>query len=266
MRNVKNILRVMLLGMAWFCSQTLWSATEADKNLNSKYFEDAACTQLKPEYQAMTDEALTDSLTGDAMSGLMVSIVLKIKNQTWSAYEEGFRIHSYKPYSDANYWNEKMMSSGGSYMGNPTGIYAENDGDEIYVFVDSSIPSGSTLYIAGCVENDLITNSTTGTRLTRGLNVISGTKNALYYILSTADTRTMKKKLDEWPDMRIHIEGGQVNGYYDVNFHASADYLKLMRAAKLNRFTIRGGHSLYHLKTASFKQVFTTAAKMNKSI
>lgn len=266
MRNVKNILRVMLLGMAWFCSQTLWSATEADKTLNSKYFEDAACTQLKPEYQAMTDEALTDSLTGDGMSGLMVSIVLKIKNQTWSAYEEGFRIHSYKPYSDANYWNEKMMSSGGSYMGNPTGIYAENDGDEIYVFVDSSIPSGSTLYIAGCVENDLITNSTTGTRLTKGLNVISGTKNALYYILYTADTRTMKKKLDEWPDMRIHIEGGQVNGYYDVNFHASADYLKLMRAAKLNRFTIRGGHSLYHLKTASFKQVFTTAAKMNKSI
>ena len=252
--------------MALLCSQTLWAVTEADKTLNGKYFEDAACTQLKPQYQTMTDEQLTDSLAGDGMSGMMVSMALKIKNQAWATYEEGFRIHSYKPYSDANYWNEKMMSSGGSYMGNPTGIYAENDGDEIYVFVDSSIPSGSTLYIAGCVENDLITNSTTGTRLTKGLNVISGTKNALYYILYTADTRTMKKKLDEWPDMRIHIEGGQVNGYYDVNFHASADYLKLMRAAKLNRFTIRGGHSLYHLKTASFKQVFTTAAKMNKSI
>lgn len=256
----------MLMGMALLCSQTLWAVTEADKTLNGKYFEDAACTQLKPQYQTMTDEQLTDSLAGDGMSGMMVSMALKIKNQAWATYEEGFRIHSYKPYSDANYWNEKMMSSGGSYMGNPTGIYAENDGDEIYVFVDSSIPSGSTLYIAGCVENDLITNSTTGTRLTKGLNVISGTKNALYYILYTADTRTMKKKLDEWPDMRIHIEGGQVNGYYDVNFHASADYLKLMRAAKLNRFTIRGGHSLYHLKTASFKQVFTTAAKMNKSI
>lgn len=256
----------MLMGMALLCSQTLWAVTEADKTLNGKYFEDAACTQLKPQYQAMTDEQLTDSLSGDGMSGMMVSMALKIKNQAWAAYEEGFRIHSYRPYSDANYWNEKMMSSGGSYMGNPTGIYAEDDGEEIYVFVNDDVPSDATLYFAGCVENQMITDAATGTRLTKGLNIVRGTKNALYYIVYTADTRTMKKTLSEWPDMRIHIEGGQVNGYYDVNFHASTDYLKLLRAAKLNRFTIRGAHSLYHLKTASFKQVFTTSTKMNKSI
>lgn len=244
---------------------------EEDPNIIAKtkagdFFEDVACTQLKPEYQAMSDEDLTAVLTEVGMPELMITIALKVKNQSWAAYEHDFRIHSYKAYSDANYWNDKMMSSGGSYMGNPTGIYAEKDGDELFVFVDSDIPSGATLYFAGCVENDLVTSATAGTKLEKGLNVIEGTKNALYYIIYTADTRSMKKTLSEWPDMKIHVEGGKVNGYYDVNFHTSADYLKILRAAKLNRFTVRGGHSLYNLKTASYKEVFTTAAKMDKSI
>ncbi|MBR5395702.1 MAG: leucine-rich repeat protein [Bacteroidaceae bacterium] len=246
-------------------------AMEADPNtiaktLSGNFFEDTACTQLKPECQAMSDEELTAAMTAVGMPELMITTALKVKNGTWAAYEQDFRIHSYKAYSDASYWNNKMMASGGSYMGNPTGIYAENDGDEIYVFVDADVPSDATLYFTGCVENQLIYSAQTGTRLEKGLNIIDGTKNALYYIVYTADTKSMKKTLSEWPEMKIHVEGGKVNGYYDVNFHTSTDFLKILRAAKLNRFTVRGGHSLYHLKTASFKQVFTTAAKMDKSI
>ena len=221
------------------------------KTLYGNFFEDAAATQLKAEYQAMSDEDLTAAMNEVGMPELMIATALKVKDSTWVAYEEGFRIHSYKAYSDANYWNNKMMASGGSYMGNPTGIYAENDGDEIYVFVDEDVPSDATLYFAGCVENQLVTNATTGTKLAKGLNIIDGVKNALYYIVYTADTRSMKKTLSEWPEMKIHVEGGKVNGYYDVNYHASADYLKIRNASKLGRFTVRGAHSLYHLKTAS---------------
>ena len=244
---------------------------EADPNviaqtLCGNYFEDAACTQLKPEYQAMSDEELTAALTEVGMPEWMIATALKVKNNSWAAYEQDFRIHSYKAYSDANYWNDKMMASGGSYMGNPTGIYAANDGDEIYVFVDENVPSDATLYFAGCVDNQLITNATTGKKLVKGLNVVEGTKNALYYIVYTADTKLMRKTLDQWPEIKIHVEGGVVNGYYDVNFHASTDYLNILKAAKLNRFTVRGGHSLIHLKTASFKEVFKTATIMNKSI
>ena len=244
---------------------------ELDPNTIAKmqygnYFEDAAATQLKPEYQEMNDTLLTETLTAVGMPEYMINIALKVKNETWAAYEQGFRIHSYGAYSDANYWNEKMMASGGSYMGNPTGIYAENDGDELYVFVDADVPSDATLYFAGCVENQLITNAKTGTRLEKGLNVITGTKNALYYIVYTADTKSMTKTLAEWPEMKIHVEGGKVNGYYDVNLHTTTDYTKILRAAKLNRFTVRGAHSLYNLKTASYKEVFKTASKMKKSI
>ena len=246
-------------------------AMEADPNTIAKtlygnFFEDAACTQLKPECQEMSDSLLTVRMTEVGMPEYMINIALKVKNETWANYEQGFRIHNYKAYSDANYWNEKMMASGGSYMGNPTGIYAENTGDSLYVFVNDDVPSDATLYFAGCVENELITNATTGKKLTKGLNIIEGRKDALYYIVYTADTKSMKKTLSEWPEMKIHVEGGKVNGYYDVNLHASTDYRKILTGAKLSRFTVRGAHSLYNLKTASYKQVFTTAAKMNKSI
>lgn len=220
------------------------------------FFEDAACTQLKPEYQAMSDEELTAALTEVNMPELMIATALKVKNASWAKYEQDFRIHSYKAYSDATYWNNKMMSSGGSYMGNPTGIYAKNDGDELFVFVDSDVPSDATLYFAGCVENDLIYSAQTGTRLVKGLNVIDGVKDALYYIVYTADTKSMKKTLDQWPEIKIHVEGGVVNGYYDVSRHSDADYQAIMKAATHKRFTVRGGHSLFNLKTASYKTVF----------
>ncbi|MBO7067901.1 MAG: leucine-rich repeat protein [Bacteroidaceae bacterium] len=234
------------------------------KALCGNFFEDAACTQLKPEYQAMSDEELTAALTGVGMPELMITTALKIKNNSWAAYEQDFRIHSYKPYSDATYWNNKMMSSGGSYMGNPTGIYAKEDGDEIFVFVDSDVPSDATLYFAGCVENQLIYSAQTGTKLEKGLNIIDGVKNALYYIVYTADTKSMKKTLSEWPNIKIHVEGGVVNGYYDVSRRSDADYKALLKAATLNRFTVRGGESLFHLKTASFKTVFPNT--IDKSI
>ncbi len=237
---------------------------DAMKALCGNYFEDAACTQLKAEYQAMSDEQLTTALTEAGMSELLIATAIKIKNQDWAAYEKDFRIHSYKAYSDANYWNEKMMSSGGSYMGNPTGIYAQNDGDEIYVFVDSDVPADATLYFAGCVENDLITSAKTGQKLTKGLNVIDGTKDAIYYVVYTADTKSQTKTLSEWPEMKIHVAGGKVNGYYDVSRHSDADYQAILKAATLPRFTVRGGHSLYHLKTSSYKSVFPRS--IDKSI
>ena len=230
---------------------------EAAIALCGNFFDDPACTQLKAEYQAMTDDELTQAFAEAGMPELMTETALKIKNQTWAKFEQDFRIHSYKAYSDANYWNDKMMASGGSYMGNPTGIYAEEDGDPLYVFVDSDVPADATLYFAGCVDNQLITNAKTGTKLQQGLNIVDGVKNALYYIIYTADTKSMTKTLDQWPEIKIHIEGGKVNGYYDAAArHSDSDYRAILNAAKHERFTVKGSHSLWNLKRSSFKTVF----------
>ena len=219
------------------------------------FFEDVACTQLKAEYQAMSDEALVEAFTAVNMPDFMIGIALKIKNDSWVTYEKDFRIHAYNAYSDASYWNTKMKSTGGCYMGNPTGIYSETL-DPLYVFVNDDVPEDATLYIAGCIGNQLITNAQTGTKLKKGLNVIDGITNALYYILYTADTKSMTKTLDQWPDITIHIEGGAVNGYYDVSRQSDEDYRALLAAAKHQLFTVKGHHSLFNFNRSSYKTIW----------
>lgn len=227
------------------------------------YFDDAACTQLQAQYAAMTDEDLTAQMTTEGIPQTLIEAALKVKNNTWKAYEKDFRVHAYKAYSDAAYWNDKLKSTGGSYMGNPTGIYTK-EGQDLFVFVSDDIPAGATLYLAGCVENDLITSAKTGTKLEKGVNVIPGIKDALYYVVYTADTKAMTKKLTEWPMMNIHIEGGVVNGYYELSRHSDADYRAILKAATHFRFTVKGDESLFHFKTASFRKAWPTT--IDKSI
>ncbi|MBR4129517.1 MAG: leucine-rich repeat protein [Bacteroidaceae bacterium] len=238
-------------------------SSEVVNNLAGNFFEDVACTQLKAEYKAMSDEELTSVLTEAGMPSYMISIALKLKNESWAAYEQDFRIHNYKPYSDAGYWNSKLRTTGGSYMGNPTGIYTK-DYNPLYVFVDEDVPSGTTLYMAGCTGNDLVTSATQGKMLKKGLNVVDGREGALFYIIYTADTKSMTKTLDEWPEMKIHIEGGIVNGYYDVARQSDSDYKAILAKATHERFTVKGGQSLFNFKTSTYRNVWKTT--IDKSI
>ncbi|MBQ9285873.1 MAG: leucine-rich repeat protein [Bacteroidaceae bacterium] len=229
--------------------------SDAVNALIANYFEDLACTQLKAEFLSMTDEDLTAAMTDGGMPDFMCDIAVKLKNEAWKPYEKDFRIHSYNAFSDAAYWNTKMKSTGGSFMGNPTGIYS-NSLDPIYVFVGSEVPADATLYIAGCVDNDLISSAKTGTRLKPGLNIVDGTTDALYYILYTADTKSMTKTLSQWPSITVHIEGGDVNGYYDVARHSDTDYKAILKAAKHNRFTVKSQHALFNFRTSTYKTVW----------
>lgn len=219
------------------------------------FFNDYSCTSLKPEYQNMDDDSLTSEMIGAGMSEFMVDIAKKLKNDDWASYEKDFRIHGYKAYSDANYWNDKLKSTGGSYMGNTTGIYANETG-QIYVFVDADVPTDASLYISGCIGNDLIRNAKSGVKLKKGFNVINVSKDEMLYIIYTADTKSMDKKLNEWPAITIHIEGGVVNGYYDVNRHSDADYKAILKNATHERFTVKGSYSVFNFKTESYRQIW----------
>lgn len=225
-----------------------------------KYFDDKACTILKSEYSSMSVDGLKHEMENDKLPEVIVDMIMKIRNDSWASHEKEFRISEYKAYSDANYWNREMMATGGSYMGNPTGIYASDD-SPIYIFVDQDIPSDASLYFAGCLNNELISNAKTGQKLTKGLNVVDGQKDALYYVVYTADTRSKTKTLNEWPAIKIHIEGGVVNGYYDVARHSDTDYVELLNNATHDLFTIKGGEALFNFKTSTYKTVWPNSIK-----
>lgn len=222
------------------------------------YFVDNACTKLKPAFAKMSDAELTKTMREGEMKDYIINIALKIKNDDWEDYEKEFRIHEYKAYSDANYWNGKLKASGGSYMANPTGIYTIDE-NPLYVFVESEIPDDATLYFTGCTANSLIGNAKSGTMLHRGLNVINSVRDALYYVLYTADTQSMTKKLSEWPSVKIHIEGGIVNGYYDVSRHTDSDYEQILNKAGFDLFTVKGEESLFNFKTETYKKYWPSS-------
>ena len=241
------------------------------KELCGKYFEDAACTQLKAEYQTMNDEDLVESIKQEAENlseegqdstlfalhlSLFTSTALKVKNQSWAEYEQDFRINNYKAYSDAAYWNEKLWARFASFMGNPTGIYVKSDSEPLYVFVDEDVPSDATLYFAGLGVDQMFNNAKTGQKLQKGLNIIDGEADKLYYILYTADTKAMTKRLSEWPTIKIHIEGGIVDGYYDASRHTDADYKKLLAAVTGSTLVIKGQHSVMNIRTSILKKTF----------
>lgn len=241
------------------------------KELCGQLFEDAACTQLKAEYQGKSDDGIVESVklkveslmgetiddeTFNAQYSTFNNIVLKVKNNSWADYEQEFRIHSYKAYSDANYWNDKLWVRCASYMGNPTGVYVQGGDTQLYVFVDDDVPSDATLYIAGSGVDQMFSSGKTGQKLTKGLNIIDGEADKLYYILYTAETKAMTKRLEEWPEMKIHIEGGKVDGYFDASRHTDTDYKKLLNAAANSTFVCKGKHSVMNIRTSILKETY----------
>lgn len=192
-------------------------------------FEDAACTTLKPDIQALSDEALAGHEDFAALNDAMQAMVLKVKHNDWqqftdpatgysAGYERFFRVADYRVYSNheamANAKNFTMSNSFGRLSG-PTGIVA-NARDIIYVYVGSSPKSGCSLMMEAVSTDGVPGNHPTGetVALKSGLNLLRfSEQKQLYVFYQLTDA---SKKLDQYPDITIHIEGGQLQGYWDA--------------------------------------------------
>lgn len=225
--------------------------------LMKEVFADAACTTLNATYQSMSDSDLSAKLKSVGFDDEFANIVLKVKNNSWATYEKEFRIQNYKPYSDAAYWRDRLKAYGGSFMGNPTGIYTQA-GQKLYVFVDSDIPADAKLSIVGCRGKEVVglDVAVEGFKLSKGMNVIEGITDALYYIVYSVDTKSMSKAVSDWPDIKIHIEGGVVNGYYDATHHNDAEYQAMLSNATHERFIVKGETTLFIFRTETFRKAW----------
>lgn len=227
------------------CNATQEEITEAQNDYNEfmelqnnktviqarlmKFFEDYACTTLKSEYASMPDDVLRLTLTNnDITNAMLQDMVIKCKNNSWSVYEgswakteKSFRVADYKVYSDWDWDAWTAITKNGycfSRLSNPTGICGKS-GDVIMVFVDSDIPQGCTLQIEA-VHGTSSTGVTS--TLTKGLNSIILSEDANLFIYYTAEVTNdgnrnySYPKLADIADIKIHIEGGKINGYFDL--------------------------------------------------
>ncbi len=191
-------------------------------------FADKACTILNESVAALSDEELEANSDYAALPDAIKQMVMKVKNDSWDmptsnstvtdSYEKFFRIVDYSPYS-----NHSLMSGSGyaaqghtyGKLSGPTGIFL-NSGDILYLYVGESPSSDCTLQVEVVTTEGEAGSHQTGltTDLTAGLNVIRAGEQDVVYIFYQLDDPD--KYLADYPDIKIHIEGGTINGYWDA--------------------------------------------------
>ena len=227
-------------------------------------FADKAGTQLKADYATMTDDELVAVM--DGVPADLQQAVLKVKNNSWATQErehlgeKNFRIFDYKPYSDPDKWKDILYHRPFSRINNPTGINSISDKGFIYVFVNE-IPEGTTIYLS---EMNGTAYWGTDTQLTVGLNIVpSAVKDGVLYIRYICDTHTGfsldsksgPKKLSDYPAVKIHIEGGYVNGFWSKERgHNNDDWKYMAQNMFSNPTAVQavGDHSLLDFRRYEF--------------
>ena len=195
----------------------------------SNLFQDNACTVLKDEIQALSDDALAENTDYAALNEDMKSMVLKVKNNTWQSYtsstgytREGFE-KFFRIRDDYNVYSHYQTMTGNQYAGmsnafgklsGPTGIVGKA-GDIIYIYLDEEPSTDCTLQAEVVIDSDSPGDHQTGTttNLHAGLNTVLLSAPSTVYIFYQLNNPN--KYLADYPAAKIHIEGGEVQGYFD---------------------------------------------------
>lgn len=216
--------------------------TEALVANYSSFFTDELCMQLKGEYASMSDEQLTAAMA--EIPADLVAAALKVKNDKWAEYEKEFRVHTYEPYTDPDTWGTKLLTKKFTWQNNPTGIYA-NTAEILYVFVKDDVPAGATLEIETLTDNGSRGNRTA---VVKGMNVIPVSRD-LQTIFVIYNANTMNgKAIADYPDIDIRIEGGVLNGYWDVERHDDADWVYIsQKMAKHPYIVVKGRNFIFNM-------------------
>lgn len=186
-------------------------------------FQDKACTVLKAEWAAKSDAEVVAALEG--VPADLQAAVLKIKNNGWDTVtrEQEFRVYDYKPYSNPEVWADRLFTRPYNRINNPTGISTSDSKSFIYVFVEN-IPEGTTIDLAEMASTKYFGNDT---RLKEGLNIVPcANKDGSLYIRYVCETAIDGKKLADYPTVKVHIEGGYVNGFWSKERgHTNEDWV-----------------------------------------
>lgn len=203
----------------------------------SAFFSDELCMQLKGEYASMSDEELTAAMA--EIPADLVAAALKVKNNSWADYEKEFRVSTYEPYSDPDVWGTKLLTKKFTWQNNPTGLYA-NTAEILYVFVKEDVPAGATLEI-----ETLTDNGARGTRtpVVKGMNVIPVSRDLqTLFVIYNANT-VDGKAIADYPNIDIRIEGGVLNGYWDIERHDDADWVYISQKLATHPYIIVKGRN-----------------------
>ena len=236
--------------------------------LNEKlqqFFDDYACTQLKANYKTMDEEAFKTALNAQDLPQSLIEMALRVKADVWNKqsadankYEKYFRIQEYQAYSHPQKWannNQLMPTNFGQYsqLTNPTGITIPEK-ELVLLFVNNDTPENCFLQ-AELVQGKNKTGTTIN--LHKGVNTIYANELSHLYINYMMDDVNLK--YTELPKIRIHVEGGRANGYFDATKMKNEDWNKLRDLKQYGFFNddvirLKSKHTIHSLSLSGVEE------------
>lgn len=203
-------------------------------------FTDQSCSALKATYAAYTTAQMQADIHYKALPATLQAMVLKMTTDgtweeanydsgksAWGAdYAKKYRVQLYEPYNEVGEASTALGLNAHTNINNPTGIFVNNRGT-VYVMVEGEIKDGASLYLTYYTGHGKLGNSySDGVELHEGLNIVpyyaDNCNLCINYVVHTFDTSDGKRgnqakvrKLSDYADLKIHIEGGYINGYYN---------------------------------------------------
>lgn len=181
------------------------------------FFSDENCTVIAPAYASYTDDQLKLAMSAAGItSEVLQGMAVKVKNNSWATWEKTFRTQDVQPHSNPSTWHNSLKTSNiYTTIPNPTGIVVGTN-NLAYIIVGGEIPEGCSMNVHCVSQTD---SQGSETALKQGLNIIPVSKTGALFINYIVPT-TMSddsKLLSDFATIPIHIEGGTVNGYIDLN-------------------------------------------------
>ena len=208
-------------------------------------FTDKACTTLQSSYASMSERALTADASYTALPQVLQNMVMKTwraangtsVSEAWAEanfdnskpewggdYAKRFRIQNYEIYTERDCAHSALKINIHTNLNNPTGIFG-NYRQPLFIMVDQDVPANASLYLGSYSGHGQGAGYNDGVQLHKGLNIIpiwgDKTWTCIYYTAKTmkawdGTTTLTDFDLTDFPDLKIHIEGGNVNGYYNA--------------------------------------------------
>lgn len=214
-------------------------------------FDDEACTILR------SGITLENNPDFESLSPTLKRMVTKVSSKNWSEqygdvewdseHALKYRIQNYEPYSEGNSAAGLAKIQAYTNMNNPTGILSKTD-EVLYIMVDSDVPEGATLYINGAPDEGMYNSVNSGLKLHKGLNALMGYDDKsvfyIYYTVATAENGKPVRKLSDYEPIKIHIEGGTLNGFFN---YKGDDLYKADTAEDYKYTSERAKHPMYDL-------------------
>jgi hypothetical protein len=241
--NKRTFMRRGLYGLLLAAFSSFSNGAKADvaswqKALDA-LFVDKACTELKADYANCTMAELKENANYKALPAALQKMVLKMATDgTWAEdnaigskpawdaeYAKRLRVQLIEPYNDKEAAAGALNMNSHTNLNNPMGIYGDA-GQTLYIMVEGEIKDGSTLYLPIWTGHNKPGNDyREGVQLKEGLNTVSILDNnstgCFNYVVQTFDTSKGKgssarsRKLSDYEDLKIHVEGGYVNGFFN---------------------------------------------------